>query len=159
MTLTSTIALLGFIGVCFLAAASGGVFRPGEWYETLAKPRWRPPRWVFAPAWSVLYLTIAIAGWLVWRRAGFAARGPLTVYLVSLALNAAWSFCFFGLRRPGLAFADVSALWLSIVATIAVFYPIESRAAFLLVPYLLWVTFAATLNFTIWRINQRPAPA
>jgi tryptophan-rich sensory protein len=160
MITPSTLALLGFIGICFLAAMSGAIFRPGDWYEDLAKPNWRPPRWLFAPAWSVLYLTIAISGWLVWRRWGFAgAEVPLIVYFVSLAINSTWSMFFFGLHRPGLAFADLLLLWLSIVATIWTFYPVEPDAAFLLLPYLCWVTFAGALNFTIWRMNRVPARA
>jgi tryptophan-rich sensory protein len=151
--------LFGFVGLCFVAASSGAIFRPGDWYEALAKPWWRPPNWLFPPAWSVLYVTIAVAGWLVWRQAGFAgAPLPLAVYFVSLLLNAGWSACFFGLRRPDLAFGEVSLLWLSIVATIAVFAPVDNTAAWLLVPYLCWVSFAATLNFTIWQMNK-PFPS
>jgi tryptophan-rich sensory protein len=154
MNAHSILVLLGFVGVCFLAASSGAFFRPGAWYERLEKPWWRPPRWLFAPAWTVLYLTIAAAGWLVWRPAGFAvAAGPLAVYAVSLVFNASWSGLFFGLRRPDLAFADIILLWLSIVATIFVFAPVEPRAAWLLAPYLGWVTFAGALNFAIWRMN------
>jgi tryptophan-rich sensory protein len=152
--------LVAFVGVCFLAASSGAIFRAGDWYDGLAKPPWRPPRWVFAPAWSILYLTIASSGWLVWRRAGFdGAAAPLTVYLVSLGINAAWSALFFGLHRPDLAFVDVLLLWLSIVATIIVFAPIDGVSAWLLAPYLCWVTFAGALNFTIWQMNKARDPA
>lgn len=141
-----------FVAICVLAAASGGIFRAGAWYEALAKPWWRPPSWLFGPAWSVLYFTIAVSGWMVWRRAGFAP-GPFGIYFLSLCINAAWSALFFGLRRMDLAFLDVLLLWLSIAATIAAFYPIDRRAALLLLPYLGWVTFASVLNFTIWRMN------
>jgi tryptophan-rich sensory protein len=157
MKIPSLLALSGFIGVCFLAAMSGALFRPGEWYERLAKPWWRPPNWLFAPAWSVLYLTIAISGWLVWRHAGFAgAPLPFAVYFASLLVNAAWSALFFGLRRPDLGLVDVVLLWLSIAVTIWVFYPVERNAALLLAPYLCWVTFAGVLNFAIWRMNRAP---
>lgn len=157
MDIPSIAGLLGFIGICFLAAMSGALFRPGEWYERLAKPWWRPPRWLFAPAWSIFYLTIAISGWLVWRQAGFAgAATAFVVYFVSLAINAAWSAFFFGLRRPDLGMADVVLLWLSIAATIFVFRPIDRNAALLLLPYLGWVTFAGALNFAIWRMNRTP---
>ena len=156
MNTHSLLVFLGFVATCFLAAASGGIFRAGPWYDGLAKPWWRPPRWLFAPAWSVLYFTIAVSGWLVWRKAGLAPA-PFGIYALSLCFNAAWSACFFGLRRMDIAFGDVLLLWLSIVATIAVFYPIERRAAFLLLPYLGWVSFAACLNFTIWRMNRAPA--
>jgi len=149
----SLFAFFGFVTVCFLAASSGGIFRAGSWYDALAKPWWRPPRWLFAPAWSVLYFTIALSGWLVWREAGLVLV-PFCIYGISLCFNAAWSACFFGLRRMDIAFADVLLLWLSIAMTIAAFYPIETRAAFLLLPYLGWVSFAACLNFTIWRMNR-----
>jgi translocator protein len=155
MDIEAILGLLGFLAACFAVSTTGAVFRPGEWYERLAKPRWRPPNWVFAPAWAVLYLCIAVSGWLVWREAGVAgAAVPLAIYAVQLALNAAWSAIFFGLRRPDLAFAEIVALWLSIAATIGAFRPVHAGAAWLLVPYLCWVTFAAALNFTVWRLNR-----
>src|SRR5258708_973728 len=113
MSLSSIAGLAGFIGICFVAAMFGAFFPPGEWYEGLAKPRWNPPNWVFAPAWSVLYFSIAIAGWLVWRKVGFTgAAGALAFYFGSLLINAAWSACFFGLRRIDLGLVDVALLWL-----------------------------------------------
>jgi benzodiazapine receptor len=158
MDTASILGLLGFLGACFAVSTTGAVFRPGEWYERLAKPRWRPPNWVFPPAWAVLYLCIAVSGWLVWREAGFAgAAVPLAIYAVQLAFNAAWSAIFFGLRRIDLAFAEIVALWLSIVATIVAFYPVHAGAAWLLLPYLCWVSFAAMLNLAVWRLNRAPA--
>lgn len=146
---------LGFLGTCFVAALSGAIFKPGQWYKDLAKPWWRPPNWLFGPAWAVLYICVAVAGWTIWRRAGFDAGGTaLAVWAGSLVLNAAWSAFFFGLRRPDWAFAEVVLLWLSILATILVFYPIDAGAAWLLVPYLGWVAYAAYLNLTIWRMNR-----
>ena len=157
MDTASILGLLGFLGACFVVSTSGAFFRPGDWYERLAKPWWRPPNWLFPPAWGLLYLCIAASGWLVWREAGFAgAAVPLAIYAVQLALNAAWSAIFFGLRRIDLAFAEVIALWLSIVATMVAFYPVHAGAAWLLVPYLCWVTFAAVLNFAVWRLNRSP---
>lgn len=151
---SSLLMLLGFTVLCFLAAAMGALFKPGEWYEQLAKPSWRPPNWLFAPVWTFLYLAIAVSGWLVWREVGLA-DGPLalSIYLVQLLLNASWTPLFFGLHRPDLAFLNIALLWLSILATIAVFHPISASAAWLLLPYVLWVTFAAALNFSIWRLN------
>ncbi|MBY0611296.1 MAG: tryptophan-rich sensory protein [Beijerinckiaceae bacterium] len=158
MTSTDSFGLLGFIAANFIVALSGAIFRPGAWYEGLAKPSWKPPNWLFGPAWTVLYITIAIAGWMVWRKAGFTGAGPaLAIYGVQLLLNAAWSGLFFGLRRMDLAFYEVLLLWLSIAATIVAFRAIDSDAALLLVPYLGWVTFASILNFTIWRMNASPA--
>ena len=125
-----------------------------RWYERLVKPRWRPPNWLFAPIWTVLYLTIAVSGWLVWREAGFAGVAlPLAIFALQLVLNAAWTPLFFGLHRPDLAFLEIMVLWVSILATIVLFYPIHSGAALLLVPYLAWVSFAAALNFAVWRLN------
>jgi benzodiazapine receptor len=155
MDIISILVLLGFVGACALAASMGALFRPGDWYARLAKPSWRPPNRLFAPVWSVLYLTIAVSGWLVWRDSGFAASAlPLAVYAVQLVLNAAWTPIFFGLHRPGLAFLEIVLLWLSIVATIAVFAPVHAGAAWLLLPYLAWVTFAAALNLAVWRRNR-----
>lgn len=147
-------ALLVFVLACAAAATPGLVFRPGDWYRRLAKPAWRPPDWLFGPVWLVLYISIAVAGWLVWRQAG--ADGvtlALSVYAVQLVLNGLWSAVFFGLRRPDLAFVEIVCLWLSILATIAVFRRVDPTAAYLLVPYALWVSFAVALNFRVWRLN------
>jgi tryptophan-rich sensory protein len=158
MTFADILGLGGFVAACVVVAASGALFRPGAWYESLAKPWWRPPNWLFGPTWTALYVMIAISGWLVWRDAGFAGAAlPLAVYALQLALNAAWSWLFFGLRRMDLALADVAALWLSIALLIALFAPISSMAAWLLVPYLAWVSFAALLNLTMFRLNPRAA--
>jgi translocator protein len=111
--------------------------------------------WLFAPVWTVLYFTIAISGWLVWREAGFAGAAlPLAIYALQLVLNAAWTPIFFGLHRPDLRFLDIVLVWVSIIATIARFFPIHAAAALLLLPYLAWVTFAAALNFAVWRLNR-----
>ena len=118
--MTDTAGLFGFGLACFLAATTGGIFRPGEWYERLAKPRWRPPNWLFGPAWLVLYSLIAYAAWTVWRQAGFAgAPLAMAAFFVQLLFNAGWSWVFFGLRRPDLAFVELVGLWLSIAAMIA----------------------------------------
>jgi translocator protein len=158
MTFPELIGLGVFMLACVAVAASGALFRPGAWYETLRKPWWRPPNWLFGPAWTVLYLMIAVSGWLVWRTAGLAGAAlPLGVYALHLAVNAAWSWLFFGLRRMDLALADVILLWLSIVLMMALFAPISATAAWLLAPYLAWVSFAAFLNFTMLRLNPRTA--
>ena len=127
---------------------------PGEWYAALQKPSWNPPGWIFGPVWSALYAMMAVAAWLVWRRGGFATqRRPLALFLGQLTLNAAWTPLFFGLHRPGIAFAEIILLWLAIAATLVVFRPVNRVAAWLLAPYLAWVGFAAVLNFTLWRLN------
>jgi len=156
MTTVPSVALLGFIAMCFVPSLAGAAFRPGDWYESLRKPAWRPPNWVFAPIWTTLYLIIGISGWLVWEVAGFAgAKLAFAVYGVQLVFNAIWSPLFFGLRRPDLSLLDIGALWLSIAATMALFYPIHHGAALLLLPYLAWVSIASVLNFSIWRLNPQ----
>lgn len=153
----SFLVLIGFIAASTLAALTGAIFRPGAWYERLAKPAWRPPNRLFAPVWSLLYLMIAVSGWLVWREAGLS--WPLAVFAMQLGLNAVWTPVFFGLRRIGLGFAVICLLWLAIAATIAAFYPVSPIAALLLLPYLAWVGFAAALNYAIWRLNHDDARA
>jgi tryptophan-rich sensory protein len=155
MSLVKTIlGLLGWLLLCFAAAAGGAVFMPGEWYAALKKPAWNPPGWVFGPVWTVLYTMMAVAAWLIWQRGGFAAqRRPLGLFLAQLVLNAVWTPLFFGLHRPGVAFAEIILLWLVIVWTIAAFWRVHRVAAWLLVPYLVWVSFAAVLNGTLWRLN------
>ncbi|MGE3363594.1 MAG: TspO/MBR family protein [Rhizobiaceae bacterium] len=155
---SEALMLVGFLAASFCAAATGVIFRPGEWYRRLDKPVWRPPDWLFAPVWSLLYLSIAVSGWLAWRKAGFnGAPLALASFGLQIFLNAAWTPIFFGMRRPGLAFAEIVILWVSIVTTIASFIPISPTAAWLLAPYLLWVSFAAVLNFSIWRRNSARA--
>ncbi len=155
MEVSSLFVLLGFVAACFVAAMTGAFFRPGEWYERLKKPSWRPPNRLFAPVWTILYLMIAVSGWLVWREAGFSgAAVAMAVYALQLVLNALWTPLFFGLRRPDLGFIDIVLVWLSIIATIALFFPIQVGAAFLLFPYLAWVSFAAALNFSVWQLNR-----
>jgi translocator protein len=153
--LKSALLLAGWLGLCFGAAAFGGFFGPGEWYATLKKPAWNPPGWVFGPVWTALYTMMAVAAWLVWQHGGFAnQRRPLTLFLVQLALNAAWTPLFFGLHLPGLAFAEILLLWLAIAATVTSFRGVSRPATWLLAPYLAWVTFAAALNFALWRLNS-----
>ena len=150
----SVAALAVCITVTFLAPALGAWAMPGEWYAALRKPSWNPPAWIFGPVWTALYLMMAIAAWLVWRRGGWAVqRRPLTLYLVQLALNAAWTPLFFGLKMPGAAFAEILLLLAAIVATATAFHRVSKAGAALLVPYLAWVSFATFLNFTLWRLN------
>ena len=148
------VGLLVWILVSFVPAAVGGRFLPGEWYRALDKPAWTPPGWVFGPAWTLLYLSMGVAAWLVWReRLGQRALLPLALFGAQLVLNGLWSWLFFGLRRPDLALADIVALWLAIAATIVAFWGVRPVAGALLLPYLAWVTFATALNADIWRRN------
>lgn len=149
------LGLCGWLAVCFAVASLGAVFMPGEWYAALRKPAWNPPGWVFGPVWSALYAMMAVAAWLVWKRGGFVAqRRPLALFVAQLVLNAAWTPLFFGLHRPGIAFAEIILLWLAIAATLVAFRPVSRAAAWLLAPYLAWVSFAAVLNGTLWRLNS-----
>ena len=138
--------LLLLLTACFAAAGLGAWFNLGplqDWYPSLRKPAWTPPNWVFAPVWTTLYLLMALA----------ASRTAMTWFAVQLVLNAAWSGLFFSLHQPGVAFAEILVLWFAIVATLCSFGRISILAAGLFTPYLLWVTFAAILNGTIWRMN------
>lgn len=149
-----SLSLFVFIAACFAAAMSGAFFGPGKWYERLAKPSWCPPNWAFPVVWTLLYGMIAAAGWMVWEGApAGAATLPVGLWALQLVLNALWSPAFFGLRRPDLGMVVVSGMWLSIAACIWAFWPVSEVAAGLMVPYLLWVTVAAALNLSVWRLN------
>lgn len=153
----STLIFLLFLAASFAAATIGGIATgPGvrDWYPTLNKPTWNPPAWLFGPVWTFLYLCIAVAGFIAWRKTGFAgAKGTMLLFTLQLILNAAWSWVFFGLRQPGWGFAEIIVLWASILATTIALLRVSQPAGLLFVPYLAWVTFAAVLNGTIWRLN------
>ena len=146
--------LIVWIATSFCAGAVGSQVTDPDWYQALRKPAWAPPSWVFGPVWTVLYFLMGLAAWLVWRRKGFAgAQLALTIFLVQLGFNAAWTWLFFGLRRPGLAFAEIVVLWGLILGTVLAFRRHQRIAAWLLVPYLLWVTYAAMLNGALWQLG------
>lgn len=126
----------------------------GPWYANLRKPSWQPPGWAFGPAWTILFVMIAIAGGMAWERSPAEARPALAILFgVNAVLNVAWSGLFFRARRPDLAFAEVIVFWLSIAALILGVWPHSQTAALLLVPYLMWVAFAGYLNWTVARLN------
>lgn len=153
----SLLGLIGWIALSFLAAAVGGLFRPGEWYLSLDRPSWTPPGWIFPPVWTALYATMGFAAWLVWKERGWrAGAAPLAIFVVQLLFNAAWSWLFFGLHRPGLALFDIVALWIGILATVIAFWHVRPAAGALLIPYLAWVSFATFLNAEIWLRNPGP---
>lgn len=153
--LHAALALVGFFALVFSVAALGGLATAssvGTWYASLAKPSWTPPPWLFGPAWTFLYATMAVAAWRVWRR---PARGrALGWFAAQLALNAAWSPVFFGLRQPGWGFALIVLLWLAIGGTLVASWRVSRLAGALFVPYWLWVSFAAALNFSVWQLNR-----
>jgi tryptophan-rich sensory protein len=144
--------------LCFAAAAFGArVTAPAirTWYPELRKPSWTPPAGVFGPVWSALYLAMAVAAWLAWRRADMDCRAPpLRLFATQLVLNVAWSALFFGRKQPGVAFVEILALWTAIAATTVSFWRTSRPAGLLLIPYLAWVTFASALNLAIWRKNR-----
>ncbi len=151
------LGLAAFLALCLGIAALGGWVTAGSvggWYPTLQKPTFNPPNWVFAPVWTVLYVTIAIAGWRVWRSRGFAgARSAMSAYALQLAFNLGWSLLFFGGRMIGAALAEIVLLLAAIVLNAVLFWRIDRAAALLLVPYAAWVGFAAVLNAAIWHLN------
>ena len=157
MTVRHTIGLAISIVICFGAAWVGSLLTTPSiagWYAALRKPPWTPPNWLFGPVWSALYLSMAIAAWLVWRKLEVpGAKLALLLFAVQLALNVSWSAIFFAVHRPDFAFAEIILLWLAILATLVVFWPMSRAAAWLMAPYLLWVAFAAALNHAIWRLN------
>ena len=134
-------------------AVTGSTFRAGEWYAALEKPWFNPPRWIFAPVWTALYVAIAVAGWRVWL-ASRTVNTALRVWLAQLALNALWSWLFFGLQRPDLALIDIVPLLGLSVAFIFLARRHSSLASWLFVPYACWVAFATMLNASIWWLNR-----
>ena len=153
----SLLGLLTSFVICFGAGLIGSAFTArsvGDWYLGLSKPAWTPPSSVFGPVWTLLYSMMAVAAWLVWRQAGFAAAAfPLTLFVLQLLFNAGWSLVFFGLRMPGAAFVEITVLWVLILASTVSFWQRAPIAGYLMLPYLGWVSFAAALNFALWRMN------
>ena len=159
MTVTrQVVGLLVCLAVVFAAAAVGAPFTAratNTWYVEIERPAWTPPNWVFGPVWTMLYLLMAVAVWLVWREGGFATHGKaLTLFVVQLVLNAAWTPIFFGARWFGVACIEIVLLWLAILLSTVAFVRIRPVAGWLLVPYLLWVSYASTLNAGIWWLNR-----
>ena len=155
------IALLIFIGICLSAGASGSRFTASSlktWYPGLVKPGGTPPSWVFGPVWSILYLLMATAGWLVWQQRIHQDVWPaMALFTAQLVLNGLWSFIFFGLRSPGGALLEIIVLMVAIVVTTMRFAEFSRLALWLMTPYTVWVLYASYLNFGIWRLNKGPA--
>ena len=152
------LGLLGWLLLSFAAAGIGAIAssEAGAFYGQLARPSWAPPGWLFAPVWTVLYILMGTAAWLVWRRRGFKeARTALALFVIQLAANALWTWIFFVWHQGALAFVEIVILWCLIAATLASFRRHSTWAAALLLPYLAWVTFAAALTFATWRLNPQ----
>ncbi len=149
-----TVGLIVWVVVSFVPALGSAFVEMGEWYRSLDKPTWQPPGWVFGPVWTALYVMLGVAAWRVWRRGGLREqRVALGVFGVQWVLNGLWTPLFFGLQRPGLALVDIALLWAAALVTAVLFWRADRVAGGLLVPYMLWLSYATALNFAIWRMN------
>lgn len=150
--------LVLFLVICLAVGGLGALFTGSSvrhWYPMIQKPSWTPPSGVFGPVWTILYLMMAIAAWLVWKKQGWSdGAGALRLFAFQLVLNAAWSPLFFGLKSPLAGLLDIVPLWAAILATLISFWKISPAAGALLLPYWLWVSFATALNFAIWKMNR-----
>ena len=159
--MTNSMQIMGLVVwllVCFIAAGLGAAasINAGSFYVELIRPAWAPPGYLFGPVWTVLYIMMAVAVWLVWRIEGFeAARWACLLFLTQLVLNALWSWLFFAWQLGLWAFLDIVLLWFVLLATMIAFWQFSAMAAALLVPYLLWVSFAGALNYSIWQLNPQ----
>jgi translocator protein len=150
--------LFFWVGICFLVAWTGAQVSPGiassEWYDTLIKPNWNPPGWLFGPVWTTLYTMMGIAAWLIWKEFGFKnAKSALIFFLIQLFLNGLWSQVFFGMQELGWALVEIIILLGTIIFTTYLFFQKNSISGWLMVPYIAWVSFATVLNATIWMLN------
>jgi translocator protein len=150
--------LLASVIICQMAGIIGSIFTTPAiptWYANINKPTFRPPNWVFAPVWTTLFLLMGIALFLIWEK-GLKRKDvkiAFSVFIFHLLLNTLWSILFFGLKSPFAAFIEIIFLWIAILTSIILFFRISRIAAYLLIPYILWVSFASVLNFSIWRLN------
>lgn len=151
-------ALILSIAICNLAGIVGSIFTTNEvksWYPTIIKPALNPPSWVFGPVWTTLFILMGIAAFLIWKK-GFQKKNvkiALGIFGLQLVLNTLWSILFFGMQNPGAALIEIALLWFAILASLIAFYKISKPASYLLLPYILWVSFAAYLNYAIWSLN------
>jgi len=143
---------MGFLGACLAAAATGMIFQPGRWYESLRKPSWTPPNWVFPTVWTILYLLIALAAT---RVAGLPGNGTaLALWSLQIALNTLWTPVFFGGHHIRAGLAIIVLLWIAVALAVVAFWVLDMVAALMMVPYLVWLTLATALNVSIWRNNR-----
>lgn len=150
------LALFVWLVICFVASSIGAFasIQAAAFYGELTQPSWAPPSWIFGPVWTILYAMMGVAAWLVWREGGIRAhRSVFILFFAQLTVNALWSWLFFAWHLGAFAFVDIIVLWTLIVLTIATFWRIKPLAGALLIPYLLWVSFAAVLNFSVWHLN------
>ena len=150
------LGLVGWLLASFIAGGLGAIasVNAQDFYSDLIQPNWAPPAWLFGPVWSALYVMMAVAAWLVWRRRGWRGAAPaLALFVMQLAANALWTWLFFAWHLGAAAMAEILLLWLLIAATASAFWRHHRLATLLLLPYLAWVTFAATLTFFMWQLN------
>ena len=147
--------LIGFLCISYIPAAVGSQFMPGPWYDSLIKPTWNPPDWVFAPVWTILYLMIGIAGYWFWQDGkGKNKIAGYSMYGLQIFLNLLWSPLFFGLKSPGASLVDILALFVVIILTVVCFMRVSRRAAYIMAPYGLWVGYACSLNAALYLLNR-----
>jgi tryptophan-rich sensory protein len=156
--MTRSFKLIISIGAPLFVGAIAGYFTSKEirnWYFQLNKPWWNPPNWLFGPVWTTLYILMGIALFLVWKKepTDYSKRQAVNLFWIQLLLNFLWSFIFFRYHQPGWALVEIVAMWAAIMMTILTFSKINKLAAWLLVPYISWVSFATILNYTIWQLN------
>lgn len=156
--MSNILKLITAIAIPLVIGFGGSLFTttgPGSWYETINKPPWNPPNGIFGPVWTALYILMGIALFLVWQKEkpGKVKQTSILFFSIQLILNFFWSVIFFGEHQIGLAFFEIILLWLMIIFTIFMFARLSKPAAWLMVPYISWVSFAAILNYTIWQLN------
>ncbi|MDD2985392.1 TspO/MBR family protein [Flavobacterium sp.] len=158
--MSKTVKIIILVVVCLAVGYGSGIVTQSAietWYVTLEKPFFNPPNWLFAPAWTTLYILMGISAGIIWSKMDNMpklVKKALWVFAIQLILNALWSFLFFGMQNPLLALIEILLLWLLIFETMKVFKPIDSLASKLLIPYILWVSFATLLNASIWWLNK-----
>jgi len=152
-----SIILMLFLLVCQLPGLIGSYFTVSSipvWYAGLNKPWFNPPNFLFGPVWFMLYVMMGVSFFMIWNTAAeFQKKTAVIIFSIQLVLNALWSIIFFGMKNPGLAFFEIVVLWLFILLSIITFHPLSKKASYILIPYLLWVSYASVLNFAIWRLN------
>jgi tryptophan-rich sensory protein len=157
--MNNSVKLFISIAIPVLVGATAGFFTVsgvGTWYQNINKPSWNPPSWIFGPVWTTLYIMMGIALFLVWKSevSDVMKKNAIAIFAVQLLLNFFWSFIFFNQQQPGWAFVEIIVMWIAILSTIFVFANVSKTAAWLLVPYISWVSFATILNYTIWQLNK-----
>jgi len=145
------------VGICFVAAGVGSIATFSQiptWYTTIVKPTWNPPNWLFGPVWTLLYLLMAISLFLLWTNKNKFKTSAVNIFYIQLVLNVAWSWIFFGWHRLDIALIEIVVLWVAIIKTIIYSYKVNKTAGLVLIPYVIWVSFAGFLNYTIWMLNK-----